>query len=59
MRAGLGGCGCGCGQVWVDMGKDGQIWARVGKFGYVWMVQTDWAGMVDMDSGWVWVCVQV
>ena len=38
----------GCGQVWADVGKGGQVW----------MGQTDYAGMGDMVSGWVWVCVQ-
>ena len=45
--------------MWVDLGKFGQIWARVGKSLQVWMGQTDQAGMGDMDSGWVRVCVQV
>ena len=49
-------CACrsrgGYGQVWADMGKGG-------KGGHVWMGQTDGAGMDDMGSGWVWVCVQV
>ena len=49
MRAGLG----------VGVGKFVQILARVCKDGQVWMDQTDRAGMVHMDSGWVWVCVQV
>ena len=31
---------------------------KVGKCGQVWMGQTDRAGMGDMGSGWVWVCVQ-
>ena len=49
MPAGLGlGVG-GCEQVWADMSKGGQVW----------MGQTDWAGMGDMASGWVWVCRQV
>ena len=39
--------------------KFGLIWARVGKSRQVWMGQTDRAGMGNMDSGWVWVCVQV
>ena len=46
------GYGCwsrdGCGQVWADMGKGGQVWIG----------QTDLAGMFDMTSGWVWVCLQ-
>ena len=51
----VGGCGyaCrsrgGCGQVWADMGKGGQ--ERIG--------QTDRVGIGDMDSGWLWVCMQV
>ena len=39
----------GCGQVWVDMGKGGQVW----------MGQTDQAGMGDMGSWWVCVCMLV
>ena len=31
----------------------------MGKGGQVWMGQTDQAGIGDMPSGWVWVCVQV
>ena len=46
MRAGLGLSVGGCGAV---MGKSGQVW----------MSRTDWAGMDDMVSGLVWVCVQV
>ena len=49
MRAGLGVDLGGCGQILADMGKGGQVW----------MGQTDRAGMGDMGSGWVWVCVQV
>ena len=49
MLAGLG----------VVVGKFGQILAGMGKSGQVWMGQTDLAGMDDMDSGWVWVYVQV
>ena len=45
--------------VGVGVGKFGQIWARVGKGGQVWIGQTDQARMLDMDSGWVWVCEQV
>ena len=41
------------------VGKFGQIWARVGKCGQVLMGQTNRAGIDDMASGWVWVCVQV
>ena len=43
----------------MGVGKFGQIWARVDKGGQVWMGRTDQVGMGDMDSGWVWVCVQV
>ena len=43
----------------MGVGKFGQIWAKVGKGEQVWMGQTDPAGMSDMGSGWVWVCVQV
>ena len=49
MRTGLGVGVDGCGQVWADMGKGGHV--RMG--------QTDQAGMGDMGSGWMWVCVQV
>ena len=49
MRAGLG----------LSVGGVGQLWVRVGKSGQVWMSRTDWAGMDDMVSGLVWVCVQV
>ena len=49
MHADLGVGVGGCGQVWADMGKGGQVW----------MGQTDRAGMADMGSGWVLVCVQV
>ena len=49
MHAGLG----------VGVGKFRQIWAKVGKGGQVWLGRTDRAGMVDMGSGWVLVCVQV
>ena len=49
MRPGLG----------VVMGKFGQIWTRMSKGGQVLMSQTDWAGMDDMASGWMLVCVQV
>ena len=45
--------------MWLGVGQFGQIWARVGKSGQVLMSQTDWAGMDDMASGWMWVCVQV
>ena len=54
----VGGCGYACrsrgwcGQVWADMGKGGQRWQ-------VWMGQTDKAGLGDIASRWVWVCVQV
>ena len=41
------------------MGKFGQILARVGRGGLVLMGQSDQAGMGYMDSGRVWVCVQV
>ena len=41
----------------MGVGKFEQIWAKVGKGGQVWMGQTDLAGMGDMDSGWMWVCV--
>ena len=37
----------------------GKIWAKVAKDRHVWMGQTDHAGMGDIGSGWVWVCVQV
>ena len=43
----------------MGVGKFGQIWARVGKGGQVWIGQNDRAGMGDMASGWLWVCVQV
>ena len=43
----------------MGVGKFWQIWAKVGKGGQAWMGQTDQAGMGDMDSGWVWVYVQV
>ena len=43
----------------MNRGKFGHIWAKVGKGGQVWMGQTDRAGMGDMASGWVWVCVKV
>ena len=49
MRAGLGVDVGGCWQVWADMGKGEQVW----------MGQTNRAGMGDMGSWWVWVCVQV
>ena len=49
MRAGLGVDVGGCGQVWEDMGKGGQVW----------MAKTNWVGMGDMPSGWVWVYMQV
>ena len=49
MCAGLGVGVGGCGQVLADMGKGGQVWMR----------QIDQAGMNDMASGWVWVCLQV
>ena len=49
MREGLG----------VGVGKFWQIWARLGKGGQVLMGQTDRVDMGDMDSGWLWVCVQV
>ena len=48
--------------LWVGVGGSGQVCADmawVGKGGQVWMSQTDRAGMGDMASGWVWVCVQV
>ena len=45
--------------MWVGVVKFGHIWARVGKDGQVWMGWTDWAGMGDVPSGTVWVCVQV
>ena len=45
--------------MWVGVGKFGQIWAKVGKGGKVGMGQTDRAGMGDIGSVWVWVCVQV
>ena len=48
-----------CAGLGVGVGKFGQIWVKVGKDGQVWMGQADWAGMGDMASGWVWVCVQV
>ena len=44
--------------MWMNVGKFGQIWARTGKDGQVWIGQTDRAGMGDMASGWVLVCVQ-
>ena len=43
----------------MGVGKFGQILAKLGKYGQVWMGQTDQAGMGDMISWWVWVCVQV
>ena len=43
----------------MGVGKFGQIWAEVGKGWQVWMGQTDRAGMGDISSSWVWVCVQV
>ena len=43
----------------MGFGKFEQLWAKVDKDGQVWMGQTDWAGMRDMASGWVWVCLQV
>ena len=39
----------GCGQVLASMGKGGQVW----------MGQTDQAGIGNVPSGWVLVCVQV
>ena len=48
-----------CAGIRVDVGKFGQIWARLGKGGQVWINQTDRAGMGDMASGWMWVCLQV
>ena len=43
----------------MGMGKFLQIWSRVDKDGQVWMGQTYRVGMGDMDSGWVWIWVQV
>ena len=43
----------------MGMGEFGQIWAKDDKSGQVWIGQTDQAGMGDMASGWVWICVQV
>ena len=55
------GCGytCGLGVGVGGLGNFGQIWASVGNDGQALMGQTDQAGMGDMASGWVWVCVQV
>ena len=43
----------------MGVGEFGQIWAKQGKSVQVFMGQTDQAGMGDMASGWVLVCVQV
>ena len=39
--------------MWASLGRYGQRWAGLDGSG-----QTDRAGMGDMGSGWVWVCVQ-
>ena len=51
----VGGCGYTC----RSRGRCDWLWASLGKGGQVWMGQTDWVGIEDMSSGWVWVCVQV
>ena len=45
--------------MWVGLGKFGEIWAKVGKDGQVWMGQIDLAGIGEISSEWVWVCLQV
>ena len=50
---------CGSAGLRLAVGKFGRIWARLGKGRQVWMGQTDRAGLGDMASRWVWVCMQV
>ena len=48
-----------CAGPGVSVGKFGQIWARLGKGGQVWMGVNAPAGMSNMASGWLCICVQV
>ena len=47
------------GLVRASFGEFRQIWAGVGKSGQIWIGKTDRAGLDDISSGRMGVCLQI